>query len=206
MNEGHIGDSHNIRMLTNINRRYHMNFSTFFRLGAILCISMLVWAPSGFGESMVYDHKIEVKNMDFQWKVDGPDIHIKLKAKTTGWVGIGFNPSKEMKDANFILGYVKQGKPRATDHYGHTLRQHKSDKKLGGKKNVSNIAGKEENGFTEISFTIPLDSGDPKDQAISLDKDTTVMLAYGAGRDSFRSKHQFKTSLKVNLKSGKVAD
>lgn len=150
-----------------------------------------------------YDHKIEVDKMSFEWKVDGKNIHIRLKAKTEGWVGVGFNPSEEMKDANFILGYVKKGKVKVTDHFGHAKRQHKSDKKGGGKKNVDNVAGKEDGGFTEISFSIPLNSGDDKDTVIEPDKETIVLLSYGAGRDSFKSKHKFKSVLSVTLATGK---
>jgi len=141
--------------------------------------------------------------MSFLWKIDGDRIHIKLVAKTTGWVGVGFNPSKIMKDANFILGYVKDGKPAITDHFGTGERMHQRDKKLGGESNFSNIFGKEENGKTEIGFTIPLKSGDSNDQEISVDKDTIILLAYGAGRDSFRAVHKFRTSITVNLASGK---
>jgi hypothetical protein len=33
-----------------------------------------------------------------------------------------------------------------------------------------------------------------------------VLLAYGAGRDSFKTKHQFKTALKVNLSTGEFSE
>jgi len=171
----------------------------------ILFSSIIVFfisLPSIAG-NIQYTNKIDVKDMTFQWKIDGDKIHIKLIAKTNGWVGIGFNPSKIMKDANFILGYVKNGKPAITDHFGTGDRMHKRDKKLGGKNNISNIFGTEENGKTEIGFTIPLNSGDSKDQKIKADKDTKILLAYGAGRDSFRAVHKFRTSITVNLASGK---
>ena len=171
---------------------------------SILLYLLIALTSICFAQTTVYDHKVEVKGMSFHWKVEGGNLNVKLIGTTTGWVGVGFNPTEAMKDANFILGYVKDGKAKVTDHFGNTLRQHQSDKKLGGQKNITNIAGKEENGATEISFTIPMKSGDPKDQPLSLEKDTTVLLAYGAGRDSFKSKHLFKASMKVNLKTGKV--
>ncbi|MGD2151436.1 MAG: DOMON domain-containing protein [Desulfobacterales bacterium] len=152
-----------------------------------------------------YDNKIAVENIVFEWKLSGETIHIRLAAKTEGWVGIGFNPSTRMKDANFIIGYVKKGKVKITDHYGTTERQHEKDTKLGGQKNVEDIAGKEENGVTEITFSIPLDSEDPKDRPIWTNQDNIVLLAYGAGRDSFRAKHHFKTALKVNLTTGEFS-
>lgn len=171
----------------------------------ILLSSILVffiYAPI-MAQDIQYTHKVDVKDMSFQWKIDGDQIHIKLAAKTKGWVGVGFNPSKMMKDANFILGYVKNGKPAVTDHFGTGERIHQSDKKTGGKNNISNIFGKEENGKTEIGFTIPLNSGDSNDQEIRVNQDTKILLAYGAGRDSFRALHKFRTKISVNLGSGK---
>ena len=153
-----------------------------------------------------YDHKIAVENVVFEWKLAYETIHIRLTAKTEGWVGIGFNPNKRMKDANFIIGYVKEGNVKVTDHYGTTERQHEKDTKLGGQMNISDIAGKEENGVTEITFSIPLNSTGPKDRPIWTDKDNTVLLAYGAGRDSFTAKHQFKTALKVNMSTGEFSE
>jgi len=140
-----------------------------FALRLSLILTLITFLVHGVCLADGYDHKIEAGKLTFQWKTDAENIHIKLSAKTTGWVGVGFNPSKEMKDANIILGYVKKGKVKVTDHFGTTKRQHKADKKLGGKKDITNINGKEENGITEISFTIPLDSGDAKDKPILVD-------------------------------------
>lgn len=148
------------------------------------------------------NHTIEVEKMTLQWTIKGDAVHIKLSGKTTGWIGIGFNPSREMKDANLILGYVKNDKVKVTDHFGTTTRQHAKDTKLGGKQDISEISGKEANGITEISFLMPLNSGDEKDTPLSADKEAIILLAYGAGRDSFRTKHQFKAVLKVDLKTG----
>jgi hypothetical protein len=172
-------------------------------------IFILLWVVLStglcFAVSGEYDHKIAVENVVFQWKIKGETIHIRMAAKTEGWVGIGFNPSARMKDANFIIGYVKEGKVNITDHYGTTERQHEKDTKLGGQMNIADMAGKEEKGVTEISFSIPLNSEDPKDQPIWTDKDNTVLLAYGAGRDSFRAKHLFRTVLKVNMSTGEFS-
>ncbi|MBC8430973.1 MAG: DOMON domain-containing protein [Desulfobacterales bacterium] len=169
-------------------------------LAIFICLAMLT-TPC-FGTEIKYSHKIDVEKMSFHWEVAGTVLHVKLTAKTTGWVGIGFNPSEAMQDANFILGYVKNGEAKVTDDYGTSYTKHQQDSKLGGQKNISNVVGKEENGMTEIRFTIPLNSGDAKDKALSIDTETVVLLAYGAGRDSFKARHKFRTTLKVNLKTG----
>lgn len=162
----------------------------------------LVAAQAGYVLAADYSHELKAKNMDFSWKVDGDKLAVKINAKTTGWVGIGFNPSKKMKDANFVLGYVKKGKVKITDEYGVKTTSHKSDEKIGGTSDVTLVGGSEEGGVTSIEFTIPLSSGDSKDAKLDPNGETVVLLAYGSGRDSFRSKHKYRGTFLVNLASG----
>ncbi len=130
------------------------------------------------------------KKISFAWKVDGDKLAVKLAAETEGWVGIGFNPSKDMKDANFILGYVKDGKAKISDEFGDKKVLMPPTKNLGGTDDVTLVGGTEDGGMTTIEFTMPLKSADKNDgTAINVDGDTIVLLAYGAGRDSFKTKH-----------------
>lgn len=149
-----------------------------------------------------YDHEVQDKKITFAWKVDGDNLAIKLSAQTQGWVGIGFSPSKMMKDANVIIGYVKDGKVEISDEFGDSDNNHNPDVKLGGSEDVTLVGGTEEGGMTTLEFTIPMKSADKNDKDIVVDVDTTVLLAYGGERDSLKSKHQYRTALKVNLKTG----
>lgn len=151
-----------------------------------------------------YDFENKVKDMSFSWKVDGNDLKVKISGKTTGWVGIGFNPSSKMKDANYVLGYVKDGKAEITDEVGDSETSHKSDDDMGGSSNVTLVGGNEEGGVTTIEFSMPLNSGDKADTVIDPAGETVVLLAFGGKRDSFKSKHKYRTTIKVNLSSGKV--
>ncbi len=154
--------------------------------------------------SASYDHEVEAKGVSFSWKVDGDTLHGKMSAKTTGWVAVGFNPSSKMKDANYILGYVKDGTTEVVDHFGDKATGHSADEKLGGSSDVTLVGGSEDGGTTTIEFTIPLDSGDKFDSALSLDGDTLLLLSYGPDRDSFKPRHRNKASITVNLSSGAV--
>lgn len=164
-----------------------VSFSIFF--------SVVVWASE-------YDHKLDVDKMDVFWRIDGDKIHVKLAAKTSGWVAIGFDPEKAMQGANIIIGAVKKGKVRIEDHYGDRKRNHKADEKLGGKSHVLNPRGTEKDGVTTISFTLPLDSGDKWDKPIDPAKISRIMLAFGAGRDSFRAGHVWRGIYDVNYTTG----
>jgi hypothetical protein len=53
-----------------------------------------------------------------------------------------------------------------------------------------------------LEFTVPTQSEDKNDTKIDVKGDTIVLLAYGAGRDSFRTKHKSRGSFKVNLSTG----
>jgi hypothetical protein len=149
-----------------------------------------------------YDHEAKDKKISFAWKVEGDTLAVKLAAETEGWVGIGFNPADKMKGANFILGYVKKGEVTIVDDFGVNETSHKTDTKLGGTSDITVVGGTETDGVTTIEFTMPLESADKNDTKIDVNGDTTVLLAYGAGRDSFLSKHQYRSTLKVNLSTG----
>jgi hypothetical protein len=166
----------------------------------VLAGLFLVLPLSAF--AMEYKHTLEVKNMQFDWTIEGDQIHVRLSAKTTGWVGIGFDPEKAMSGANIIIGAVKDGKFKVEDHYGDRKRGHSNDEKLGGKNDLINPAGKEEDGVTTISFTLPLDTGDKYDKPIDPKAMTKVMLAYGAGKDSFKTRHPYRTVYEINLSTG----
>lgn len=151
-----------------------------------------------------YDHMLQAKDMEVHWRVDGEQIHLKLSAKTTGWVGIGFGPENAMKGADIIIGAVKKGKVRIEDHYGDRKRGHSSDKKLGGENHVLNPQGMEEDGVTTISFTLPLKADEKWDKAIDPSTMSRIMVGYGSGRDSFKAGHKYRGVYDVNFATGET--
>ena len=140
--------------------------------------------------------------VNFFWKIDGDRLHVRLSAATTGWVGIGFNPVHRMQGANFVLGMVVQGKVMVTDDFGSGSFNHKPDSSLGGKNDIKDISGREENGVTQIGFSIPLDSGDSKDTILTPEGDAIILLAHGTDQDSLRDIHSYRGKFKVNLATG----
>ncbi len=137
-----------------------------------------------------YTSSLTAGDMSISWSVKGKNLFVQLTAPTTGWVSVGFDPEKIMKGANFIIGYVSNNTAVIEDQYGVDLFIHKKDTELGGKDNVENKKGKVENGRTEISFSIPLDSKDPYDKKLEKGKEYKVILAYGPDYDM--TKHHVK--------------
>lgn len=176
-------------------------FKRTFAATAAVILAFLV-SMANVAQSAEYQHSMTVEKMTFDWSVDGENLAVKLSAPTKGWVAVGFNPTDQMKDANIIIGYVKKGKVKIVDDFGTGASLHKADTKIGGAANVTVVGGTEEGNTTTIEFSIPLNSGDDKDGVIDPSGDTTVILAYGPERDSFRMKHDFNATAVVNLSTG----
>jgi hypothetical protein len=143
---------------------------------------------------------ITVDGMTFTWKPAGANLNVALRAPTTGWLAVGFDPSVAMKDANMILAYVAGGSAVARDDFGTALNSHDADVNLGGVDNVTKLSGAEAAGATEVGFTIPLDSGDAYDRKLVVGRTYKVLLAYGPnGADDFTVQHQFKAAANIKL-------
>ncbi|MBD3285948.1 PKD domain-containing protein [candidate division WOR-3 bacterium] len=135
--------------------------------------------------------QITENGITLKWKTDNDNLYVIISAATTGWVSVGFDPLGENhKDANIIIGYVKEGIPWVEDHFGTGQLEHAADTSLGGTDDVFNVTGTEEAGITQISFGIPLDSGDDYDKKLIVGESYKVILAHGPdGSDDFVSRH-----------------
>lgn len=168
--------------------------STIFAL-MFLCIPLSLSA-------MEYSHTLQLEDMQFSWTIEGEQIHVKLSAKTTGWVAVGFDPEEDMLGANIIIGFVEDGKVAIQDHYGDRKRGHSSDEDLGGKNDVLNPEGSEEGEVTTISFTYPLNTDEKFDKPIHPEGTSRVMFAHGAGKDSFKNRHPYRAVYDINYSTG----
>ena len=140
-------------------------------------------------------------NWKVNYEVKGSEIEFTVTSPTTGWVGIGFNPSSRMKDADYVVGYVKDNTLYVQDSFGVKSTGIASDESIGGTDNVRGISGKEMNGMTTIVFALPLDSNDMYDKKFVLGQEYTVLLAYGKNdADNFTTGHSRRDKVEVVLK------
>lgn len=169
---------------------------------SLLSIVFLSFLLSGDLQAAIYQHSLKIDKMTFDWSVEGENLTIKISAPTTGWVGIGFNATDQMKNANIILGLVKDGKVEISNEYGNQPTMHTANTKRGGKDNVTVIGGNETGNTTSLEFSIPLKGGNPDESVIDPKADTAVILAYGPDRKSNKLKHQYAKKITVNLATG----
>ena len=125
------------------------------------------WKPDGMITDNEYAKMQQFGELTVYSRIDGDKVRMALKAKTNGYVAIGFEPSQRMQDADIILGFVKDGKATIADMYSTgPTGPHPPDEQQGGKNDVSVFGGSNKDGVTIIVFERKLDTGDAKDKVI----------------------------------------
>ncbi|MGM0431637.1 MAG: DOMON domain-containing protein [Spirochaetota bacterium] len=143
---------------------------------------------------------ITAEDMTVSWEIMEDSVRFELEAPTTGWLAIGFDPARIMKDAQFIIAYVKDGEVAIRDDFGTGTFNHTPDEALGGSDDITNAEGSEQDGKTAVSFVIPLDTGDKYDAPLVPGEKHTLLIAYGNdGFDDFSSNHQNRASIEITL-------
>ncbi len=175
---------------------------TFASIAVLLVLAVALAGAQSQGKDKDGFSKVSAIGMDLKWKVEDEWLYVSVSAPTTGWVAVGFDPTGKMQDANIIIAYMKDSKLNIQDDYGSAPTRHQADGNIGGTLDVSEPAGSESNGKTEISFRIELDSGDKKDRPLKPGNSYKVILAHGKdGADNFKSYHgrTSRTTIKIKL-------
>jgi hypothetical protein len=138
--------------------------------------------------------------MTFQWRFEGESLEIHVTSPGKGWIGVGFDPRNLMREADFILLYVADGQAVAADQYGSQLTNHERDTALGGTDDVTVVSGSETDSGTEVTFRVPVNSGDEFDKVLTAGTEHTILLAYSEA-DDFETQHTpaARTKIKVTL-------
>eukprot|EP00002_Diphylleia_rotans_P013251 TRINITY_DN2582_c0_g1_i10.p1 TRINITY_DN2582_c0_g1~~TRINITY_DN2582_c0_g1_i10.p1 ORF type:complete len:942 (-),score=129.11 TRINITY_DN2582_c0_g1_i10:146-2971(-) len=164
----------------------------------------------------VYSFENPEKTVSVKWTLftgmsEKPEIIFDIKAKTSGWVGIGFSSldSPAMPKSDMIVGWVADDKVHVYDLYSPGYYMPVLDDANGGQQNVYAASGKEINGVTEIQFKRFLDTGDSTtDYTLDLSSQISLLWALGDedgkvrdGRIDF-SKHVEKGFAAVHFGTG----
>ncbi|MEE9192697.1 MAG: DOMON domain-containing protein [Candidatus Aerophobetes bacterium] len=145
----------------------------------------------GIVEEQEYPQKLELEKgmFNISWKNDREFLYMALKAKTIGWIAIGFEPTSRMKDADMIFGWVEDGQTTLLDLYSTgSTGPHPPDLELGGTDDILEFEGSEEDGYTTIEFKRKMDTGDKYDKVLVPGQTLNFIWAM-ASLDSFNRKH-----------------
>jgi len=116
------------------------------------------------------------------WKIHDNLIDVRVSYATNGWVGVGFGKTGTMEGSHIIIGFVLDGKATVEDHFGYG-HAHGPESKAGGKDSLTARSGTFAGGKTTLTFTLPLNTGNPKDPVLVGGETYKVILANG-GEDA----------------------
>lgn len=156
------------------------------------------WAADGVITAGEYRNSRSFDSYELWWTADEANLYVAVKAETQGWLAIGFDPESKMKDADIVIGYIKDGKLTISDQYSAgQFGPHLPDVDQGGSDDILASAGKSEGGFTTIEFKRKLDTGDRFDKVLG--KGThKIIWAYGSD-PIFTLKHTTRGSGEIDL-------
>ncbi len=165
----------------------------FVRIGLFAALLGLTTAAFSQNSSV----SVEKFGISLSIVFKGAQAEITVSAPAKGWVAVGFDPSSRMKDAGFLIGYVKDGTAFARDDFGNGSFSHAEDAKLGGKNSILSFRGVEQNGATTMTFVVERDSGDAMDAKLTPGVHD-VILAY-SNSDSFSAVHSRVAKTTITL-------
>jgi hypothetical protein len=136
------------------------------------------------------------------WTLNDTKIHFAMTARTKGWVSFGVKPSKAMKDADMIFGWVDDGEVSiidcySTDFYG----PHPEDTDLGGTIDILAYGGSEQGGWTTIEFERNITATDKYDHTLPTSGSFKIIWATG-DKDEFHALHDRIGKGTLNLQTG----
>ncbi|MBN1897760.1 MAG: hypothetical protein JW827_03200 [Spirochaetes bacterium] len=124
------------------------------------------------------------------------DLYIvEMKGKTTGYIALGFGRSKEMKDSEIILGYVKNGETFLLHEYGTGLYRHEPIQEK--EKYIKLLNSEEKDGWTFIKFSRPARIKGEKYKILQSGQTIEILYSLGAA-DAFK-KHMERGYIPIIL-------
>lgn len=178
-------------------KQSQITFMTLLLAGLVLTGAL---NPLFAQSSNTEEQEHSAAGVDVRIEVVEDTLQVALSAETTGWISIGFDPSRMMADANIIIAYVKDGELHIADDYGTGPMSHDRDTAHGGTHDIVAATGREEEGVTAVEFTIPLDSGDDMDKPLVPGNTYLVLVAHGPdGADDFTTYHANRGSFELEL-------
>lgn len=157
------------------------------------------WVADGVISAGEYQGANTYGDYSINWSNDNDYVYIGMKAKTAGWVAVGFGPETLMKNADIIIGFVKDGNSTIADTLSTgDFGPHPPDTQLGGTDDILASAGKFDNGYTTIEFKRKLNTGDKFDKPLS--KGINKIIWAYSGEPVFTVKHTMHGPGEIELK------
>jgi len=146
------------------------------------------WLADGIITAGEYAGQTSYGDYEIHWNSDGRYVYLGIKAKTAGWVAVGFQPEPLHRETDMVLGFVRDGEASVLDMFSTgDLGPCSADSELGGSDDIVDFGGREEGGETTIEFKRLLSTGDEHDGEL-FSGINEIIWAYSS-LDDVRQKH-----------------
>jgi len=160
--------------------------------------NVTAWAADGVITPGEYRSNKSFGDYELWWTADDQYVYMGMKAKTPGWVAVGFDPESMMLHADIVQGYIQDGKLSIADMYSTgQFGPHPPDTQLGGTDDILASGGKSDSGYTTIEFKRKLDTGDKYDKPLHSGTNK-IIWAYGSD-PQFTIKHMARGPGEIDL-------
>jgi hypothetical protein len=161
-------------------------------------VTTKAWTADGVISAGEYAKTRAYSDYEISWSNDDTYLYIGMKAKTPGWVAVGFGAESMMKNADIIMGYVADGKAQVDDDFSTgEFGPHPVDTQLGGTGDIIESAVKADNGYTTVEFKRKLDTGDKYDKPLA--KGTNKIIWAFGSEPKATLKHMSRGSGQIDI-------
>lgn len=153
------------------------------------------------GDTLYYTNKTRHFSMTIEHKSNSSEYIITLKAKAKGWIAVGFGRTVIMKDAEMILGYIKNGECVYSHDFGVSQIKHVPISTLDPilqTPMLTLISAEEKDGVTTIVFSRPSTLKGKYYKEFARGKKMEFMYALSAQDDGV-SKHAERGAIDIVL-------
>lgn len=147
-------------------------------------------------DGLVYTNYIKTDiNMEIFWEFSSNEheLYMVLRSPQTGWISIGFDPTRRMADAKIIIAGLDNGNFILEEHYGTGQTTHSKINEI----YIKRFKGVRNSSYTLVEFVIPLDSSSR--YKIFKGNEHTVILGYHDDSDSFIRRHTQRTTINIRF-------
>ncbi len=147
-------------------------------------------------DGLVYtNHFISDIDMELFWEFsqDEQELNIVLESPGSGWLAIGFDPTRRMADAKIIIAGFENENFLIEEHYGTGQTSHDKIEET----YIKNSKGERDDELSRTEFVIPLDEESRYD--LRKGETHTVILSYHNSSDNFFQRHTQRTKVEVEL-------
>lgn len=114
--------------------------------------------------------------MEISWHNANGRLHVRLSARTRGWIAVGFNSKRDLKGTRFVIASVA-GPLRAEEHIAQ-VPAHKEVTALGLAPALQDVQGQYKAPLSHLSFSLPETFPDQPNLALAPGAEVYLMLAW----------------------------